>query len=127
MWHGRCCLYVMRVAVPIWKERISSVFDVAGYILLIKVKNGEESSRTGETLSDPDPLDRARKMACLGTDVLICGAISRPLELALKSVGIRVIAWTCGPVEDVLEAFLSGHLTGTAFLMPGCDHRRLNL
>jgi predicted Fe-Mo cluster-binding NifX family protein len=56
--------------------------------------------------------------------VLICGAISRPLEAMLLSAGVEVIPQTCGPVEEVLKAFMSGKLTEKAFLMPGCCGRR---
>jgi predicted Fe-Mo cluster-binding NifX family protein len=37
-----------------------------------------------------------------------------------KSAGIRVIPWISGRLEEVLEAFLSGKLMDTKFLMPGC-------
>jgi predicted Fe-Mo cluster-binding NifX family protein len=57
-------------------------------------------------------------------DALICGAISWPLELALTSAGIEVIAQTCGDVDEVLEAFLAGQLEQEKFLMPGCCGRR---
>jgi hypothetical protein len=57
-------------------------------------------------------------------DVLICGAVSRPLELALTLEGIEVIPQTCGKVEQVARAYLAGRLSGDAFLMPGCCTRR---
>jgi len=57
-------------------------------------------------------------------DVLICGAISRPLEMMLVSEGMQVIPHTCGPVEDVIRAYVSGRLTDQAYLMPGCCGQR---
>jgi predicted Fe-Mo cluster-binding NifX family protein len=114
----------MIVAIPTWQGRISPVFDVARHLLLVEVERGRELSRTEETIEQTHLARRAERVARLGTDVLICGAISRPLEAILVSVGVRVIPQTCGPVEEVLRAFASGQLTEQAFLMPGCCGRR---
>jgi len=112
------------VALSVWLGRISPVFDVAKNLLLVSV-DGQES--VGRELRPIGPLDmpgRARRVSELGVDVLICGAISRPLESLLTAAGVRVLPQTCGPVEEVLKAFLAGRLDDGAFLMPGCCGRR---
>jgi predicted Fe-Mo cluster-binding NifX family protein len=114
----------MRVAIPISDGRISPVFDSARRLVLVDVDNGREVRRTEEGLEEPELAPRARRVAELGADVLICGAISRPLEAMLLSVGVEVVPQTCGQAEDVLRAFVSGQLTEQAFLMPGCCGRR---
>jgi len=114
----------MRVAVPVYADRISPVFDAAAYLLIIDVANGEEISRRRMLIQEPEPLRRARCVAGLGVDVLICSAISRPLEVMLGSFGVRVIARKYGSVEEVLQAYISGQLTEEAFMMPGCPGRR---
>jgi len=115
----------MRVAIPIADGRISPVFDVARRLLLVDIESEREVRRTEEVLEEPELAARARRVAELGADVLICGAISRPLEAMLLSAGVEVIPQTCGPMEDVLRAFLSGQLTEQAFVIPGCcGHRR---
>lgn len=114
----------MRVAVPTWSGRISPVFDVARRLLLADIEDGEEAGREEAAIDDTDLARRAGRMAALGVDVLICGAISRPLEALLVSAGVQVIPGTCGPVEDVLNAFAAGSLQDGAFLMPGCCGRR---
>ena len=114
----------MRVAIPISDGRISPVFDAARRLLLVDIENGREVWRTEQIVGEPELGPRARRVAELGADVLICGAISRPLEAMLLSAGVEVVPQTCGPVEDVLEAFMSGRLTEQAFVMPGCCGRR---
>lgn len=114
----------MRIAVSSWQGRISPVFDVARNLLLVDVDGGRDLVRSERRLGRADPLARARQVAELGTDVLICGAVSWTQEMALISAGVRVVSQTCGPIEDVLKAFLRGQLTGNAFLMPGCRGRR---
>ena len=100
------------------------MFDAARRLLVVGVEGGAEVSRLEEHIEETELARRARRVAAWGIDVLICGAISWPLEASLASAGVRVISQTCGPVEDVLRAFLSGQLTDQAFLMPGCRGRR---
>ena len=113
----------MRVAIPIHDDRISPVFDVARHLLVIDMVNGEVVGRNELAMQGPESLSRVRSVAELGIDVLICGAISRPLEAMLESAGVTVIARKCGPVEDVLRAFMTDELSQDAFLMPGCRGR----
>ncbi|MBN1546346.1 MAG: NifB/NifX family molybdenum-iron cluster-binding protein [Syntrophaceae bacterium] len=114
---------MMKLAIPTWDGKISPVFDVARNLLVVNIKGSFEVARQIEAIPEMEVAHRARRIARFGVDVLICGAISRPLERMLVSEGIQVIPQTCGPVEDVLLAFLSGQLTGQAFLMPGCCGR----
>ncbi len=114
----------MRIGIAVWRGRISPVFDVAGNLLLVDAQEGREACREEVAVEASGLVARAKRVAELSTNVLICGAISWPLEAMLVSAGVRVIPQTCGPVEDVLRAFLSGQLTEQAFLMPGCCGRR---
>lgn len=57
-------------------------------------------------------------------DILICGAVSRPLEAMVAASGIRVLPNTCGPLEDIIRAVFSGSLKDRNFLMPGCPGRQ---
>ncbi len=114
----------MKVAIPHWQGRVSPVFDVAGHVLVVDLADGVEAARQDVSLATEDPQARAADLKRTGADVLICGAISRPLELALSSAGIEVISQTCGYVEQVLAAFACGQWPQDAFLMPGCCGRR---
>jgi len=115
----------MRLAISTWADRISPLFDTAKCLLVVDVENGAVASRREEAVSETEPTGRTMHIANLGVDVLICGAISQSFEMELISAGVQVIPMTCGLVEDVLQAFVSGKLTKQAFLMPGCHrHRR---
>jgi len=114
----------MRLGIATHAGRVSPVLDVAQRLRVVSI--------TGKTLTDPyevalvaDSLcGRAQEIQATGIDVLICGALSRPLEAALTAAGMHVLAQVCGDVEVVLEAYLAGQLTQRAFLMPGCCGRR---
>ncbi|MBN2560238.1 MAG: NifB/NifX family molybdenum-iron cluster-binding protein [Phycisphaerae bacterium] len=114
----------MRVAVPTWTGRVSPVFDVAKRLLVVTLDGGGEISREEAAIEEGLLTARAKRVAQLGVDVLICGGISVPLEAMLVSAGVRVIPHTCGTVEEVIQAFASGRLTDQTFLMPGCCGRR---
>jgi predicted Fe-Mo cluster-binding NifX family protein len=98
---------------------VSPVFDVARNLLSVSIEDGQGEVRREATLEPADPFLRAQKIKDLHIDVVVCGAISRPYEMALSSKGIRVICAVCGTVEDVLSAFLNGSLGDPKFQMPG--------
>jgi predicted Fe-Mo cluster-binding NifX family protein len=91
------------------------LFDVSGK----RKRHCEEVSLTGD-----DPFERAQSLHRLGAQLLICGAISHPVEMALVFSGVQVIPFTCGRIDDVLKAFLNGRINEKKFLMPGCDSRQ---
>jgi len=113
----------MRVLLPVSRGRISPLLDVARRFLLVNVQRGREIGRREVSIEKTGLGPRSKRIAQLDAHVLICGSISRPLEQALASEAVRVIPNTCGPVEEVLEAFRLGQLTKRAFLMPGCSRR----
>ncbi len=114
----------MKVAIPVSDGRISPVLDSARRLLLVDVRDGREVGRTEEVLKESELEARSIHIVELRPDVLVCGAISRPLEAMLISAGVAVIPQTCGQAEEVLKAFVSGQLTDDAFVMPGCCGRR---
>jgi len=114
----------MRIALPVWQDRVSPVFDVAGQLLLVDVAEGRELGREVEMLIEAESDARIRRLMEMGIETLICAGISQPLETDLANRGIRVVARICGNVEEVLSAFLAGQLGEARFAMPGCCGRR---
>ena len=110
----------MRIAVPIWEDRISPVLDTASRLLIIEVEKQHEASRFETTLDDQDLYRRCFRIQNLGVDLLICGAISRPYFRRLMATGIDIISGISGHLEDVLKAYLQGTLSHSKFSMPGC-------
>jgi len=114
----------MKIAIPVWNERVSPVFDVAEKILITDVESGIEKARSEYQLKSTNPAARATEITNLGIDVLICGAISRPLEAMITASGVGVIARVCGNVDEILRAYIAGRLlTSQRYLMPGCWRR----
>ncbi|MEJ2245172.1 MAG: NifB/NifX family molybdenum-iron cluster-binding protein [Acidobacteriota bacterium] len=114
----------MKVAIPLWQGRVSPVFDEAKRILIVDISNCREKCRQEESLLSHDPFERAQVLPKLGVDILICGMISQTQLTALDLTGIQIIPHICGPMEDVIAAFLDGRLENGAMLMPGCGRRK---
>jgi len=114
-------LGVMRIAIPQWQGRISPVFDVAGSLLLIDIENGLEIRREERRFPGTNPSARVTEFLSFRAGILICGAISAPLQSRLIAVGVQVFGFACGMIDDVLGAYLNGRLRSRAFVMPGCQ------
>lgn len=114
----------MRLGIATHDGRVSPVLDVAQRLLVVDA--GGDAAVTPREVSLPGGslARRVEHIRAAGVDVLICGAVSWPLEAALAAAGVRVVPQVCGDVDDVLHAYLTGRLTHTAFLMPGCCGRR---
>ncbi len=114
----------MKVSIPVWNHRVSPVFDTARR-LLVFTDTGEDQIKQVEYLVEG--LDFFHRVECLiriEVDVLICGAISKPLEDEIVSRGIQVISQVCGNVNEVFEAYCSKRIFTDYFLMPGCCKKR---
>lgn len=114
----------MRVAVPVWQHRISPVFDTAVRLLLFDVKGNHEVSRTEQFIGGLSLPARANRLAELGVDVLVCGALSRELASLLTASGVKVVPWVSGNVDDVVNCYISGKPMDNRFQMPGCGRCR---
>lgn len=114
----------MKAAFSVWDNRIAPVFDVARQMLLVESRSGRIVSETEEAFPDDFPLRKAIRLAELGIDILICGAVSRPLRETIAAYGIRVIPFVAGELGDVKCAWLSGGDDIRRFAMPGCCGRR---
>jgi predicted Fe-Mo cluster-binding NifX family protein len=110
----------MRTVCTIWNTRVAPVFDVAGQAIMV---DSEDGIRLDERLLDlpgGSVLEKVEFLAAAKTDLLICGAISRTAHCAAIAWGIQVQPFIAGDVREVLQAWLEGKMTGSAFAMPGC-------
>jgi predicted Fe-Mo cluster-binding NifX family protein len=95
------------------------VFDFSRRILLIDVSGSSELSRREMPLPNEPALQRAGRLKRWGVQVLLCGAVSRPLAWFVAQFGIRLVPFVSGPVDEVLAAYLCRRLDDHRFLLPG--------
>ncbi|HPK73106.1 MAG TPA: NifB/NifX family molybdenum-iron cluster-binding protein, partial [Vicinamibacterales bacterium] len=113
-----------KAAFSIAGDRMAPVFDVARPLRIIDAEGGRVVGESGAEFADDVPERRALQLVALGVTELVCGAASRPMHAALAAHGIRVTPFVTGRTRDVVQAWLSGHVTRPAFAMPGCRGRR---
>ncbi|MBA7663724.1 hypothetical protein ES703_71771 [subsurface metagenome] len=109
----------MKIAIPIYNDSVSNVFDFATRLLLVDIENGKVVERCEVELKAESLPQRAGRLKNLEVGVLICGAITRALATMITASGIEVLAFVTGRVDDVLEAYLTGQLAKSQFTMPG--------
>jgi predicted Fe-Mo cluster-binding NifX family protein len=101
---------------------VSPVLDSAAEVLVVDT-GAEPPERSVHTLGETYMPQRVERLQDMDVDVVICGAVSNPLRRMIESAGITVIPWTRGPVDGVLEAYLSGSLQdgpeAETYAMPG--------
>jgi len=113
----------MRLGIAVWRGHVSPVFDVAATLLVLDIEAGREVARHVIPLGTPNQAHRAQGLVSLGIDVLVCGAISRPLEQRVTAAGIRVVSLVSGPIDRVAEAVVAGRRLPADCLMPGQGRR----
>jgi len=114
----------MRIAVPIWENRVSPVLDTASRLLIVEKEEQREAIRSETLLEEQDIHRRCLRIKGLGIDILICGAVSQSFLKLLTASGIQIIYGISGNPEDVLDAYFEGTLDHTRFLMPGFKRKR---
>ncbi len=109
----------MRLAITVWNNRISPVFDTAKELLL--VDTGEEHFHTEATVAiEEDPfavLFRLRQEKAV--ELLLCGALCRRGEERLRSAGLDVLPFLTGKIDALLHHLATGGDPGI-FALPGC-------
>lgn len=110
----------MTLAIPVWEEQVSTTFDFARRVLIVKANGGREVARSERILGDGSVESKARVLRDQAVQVVICGAISQALARVVAQAGIQILPYVTGHVDMVLAAYLCGRLGDPCFLQPGC-------
>ena len=83
----------MKVALTVWENRISPVFDSANMLLVAEIEDDKILKRGYERLNPELPAYFINTMSRLGISTMICGAISRTpagiIERAVEAAKTR--------------------------------------
>ena len=109
----------MKLAIPIWNDRVSSAFDFAHKLLLVDIERGRETERSEIPFPPESDPEKANRLKTLRVEVLICGAISRSLASQVRASGIKVLPYVVGQVDEILKAYLTGRLIQPQYALPG--------
>ena len=115
-----------KLAITSHQERISPVFDASARVDLFELTLDRAIPAGTLDVSELTPAQRAALIQESSVDTLICGAITGHAVSLLAAAGVGVIRWVCGPVDDVLEAYLTNTLDASDWMMPGCGDQRFH-
>jgi predicted Fe-Mo cluster-binding NifX family protein len=110
-----------KAAFSNWNNRIAVVFDVSRSIQLVVAQERILIEQVPMDVTADMPSQKVLRLVDLNVDTLVCGAISQPLQSMMTACGIEVIAFVAGELQEVIQAWIDGKLTGTkTYAMPGC-------
>ncbi len=111
----------MKIAITIWGNRISPVFDAARTLLVAQIEN-RMILKKSYTHFDPDsPRDLIRILKKMEATTLICGAIStEPADFIVEN-NIKLISFVTGNSLDFLGSFATRQAIEKGHMMPGCS------
>jgi predicted Fe-Mo cluster-binding NifX family protein len=109
----------MKIAIPIYGDYVSNVFDFAHRLLLVDIKDGREIKRSEVEVNSQSLPQRASQLQALGVNLLVCGAISQLLANMVMQSGIEILPYVTGKFNIVIQAYMSGQLLKQEFIMPG--------
>jgi predicted Fe-Mo cluster-binding NifX family protein len=108
-----------RIAIPVYKSRVSPVFDSCTRLLLIDLDHKQEIDRTEILCGGLTELERLKMLKKLSVCTVICGGISDGFYKMISSSEISVVIGIAGEVDQVLTAYRCNRLGESCFCMPG--------
>jgi predicted Fe-Mo cluster-binding NifX family protein len=110
----------MKVAVTVWEDRISPVFDAARRLLIVEIEKAQVTDRSYVIFDPALPSHLAKTLVDLNVPVLICGAVSQIPASIIDAGGITLIPFITGEVDRMLDVYANGGSLEPTFVMPGC-------
>jgi predicted Fe-Mo cluster-binding NifX family protein len=107
----------MLTCLATFEERMATLLETASQFRFFDLAGDLPVFMGFSPRPEGGPAGVAALLCGCGSDLLICGAISRAYSGVIKSEGIEVIPWIRGPVQTVLRALARGDLSALA--MPG--------
>lgn len=98
---------MIKVAVPLFKDRVSPHFGASGKVLLVMIDGGVIQSEATWDVGGESPMEIARRLASLGIQYVICGGIHRTHKDWLTRSGITVMENQRGIAMEVIKKLLS--------------------
>lgn len=110
---------VTRVAIPIFRKKVSPVFDSCTRVLLVDIENNREVDRKEIYLDSLSLTERLTLLLKSGVSVVICGGISNVMENMVVGKKIDLFSNITGEIGYVLKAYLTNELDRSQFQLPG--------
>ena len=98
---------MIKVAVPLFKDRVSPHFGASSKMLLVTTEGGVIQSEATWDVGGESPMEIARRLVSLGIQYIICGGIHRAYKDWLIRNGINVVENQRGIAMEVIKKWLN--------------------
>lgn len=116
-----------KVAISIWKNRVSPVMDTSNQLILVDYEDKREIKRSVLDIPNFNVIYKVELFKGQGVNLLICGAISMRMYQILVASHIEVVPFIRGSIQKVLAAYNNGDLQDGDYFLPGCQNNVLGL
>jgi predicted Fe-Mo cluster-binding NifX family protein len=96
----------IKVAVPLFKERVAPFFGASSKILLVEMRGHEIAREATWDVGGEGGMEIARRLVDLGVERLICGGIQHRYRNWLVGRGVTVVENQRGPAREIIENLL---------------------
>jgi len=111
----------LKLAITVWGNRVSPVFDAAGTLLVTQIENQRIIKKEYKSFKPAIPSDLIKILKKMRVSVLVCGAIStKPADLIVEN-DIKLISFVTGNALKILDNFAHKQTIEKTFMMPGCS------
>jgi predicted Fe-Mo cluster-binding NifX family protein len=100
----------MKIAIPIFENRISPRFDFSPEMWVIEVERGKVVEQEKFSTASLNLPQRLEQITSNGVDKVICGGIDGLSRDQLGSRGIDVVQDVTGDADVVFDLFMRGRL-----------------
>lgn len=108
-----------RIAIPVFRRRVSPVLDVCRRMMIVDIDDGIEVDRQQIRVGHLSFRERVELLVLWKVRRIICGGISELMITLLKNEGIEAVGGIAGEVEAIIAAYCCGRLDDPSFCMPG--------
>lgn len=101
---------MMKVAIPVFLDRISPRLDCARKLLVLEIEKNQLVDKRELDISHWAPDEKIIYLRQLGIRQLICGGLRLEDKIGLTHFGIRVASPLYGEVDTIIKEYLNGKL-----------------
>ena len=110
---------MIKVAIPIFLDRISPRLDCARRMLILHIEKNQLVEKKELDISHWPPDEKIIHLKQMGVDQLICGGIRIGDKNGCRHFGIQVTSSFYGEVKPIIENIINGK-----FNMPFCRGKK---
>jgi predicted Fe-Mo cluster-binding NifX family protein len=119
--------HLVKLAVTVWGNRISPVFDAASTLLVAEITDKKISGQHYTAFDPQSPTDLIHTLKKNHVTTLVCGAISKTPASLILDQHIHLIPFVTGNVRQFLDSFALNQTVEKKYRMPGFQPPRVNV